>query len=150
MNLAMSNDERESFLAETRVGVLGVVDSRGERAPLLVPVWYGYQPGGDVVVETARASVKAKLVLAAGRFSICVQDESPPYRYVSVEGPVVDVQDPIDPAARAALAHRYLDSTTAADYLAANKYQLTEDVLFRMRPQRWRTADFAAFAKEFS
>ncbi|WP_228817568.1 pyridoxamine 5'-phosphate oxidase family protein [Nocardia transvalensis] len=146
----MSVHDREEFLAAVHVGVLGVIDPRGVRAPLLVPIWYGYQPGGEVIVETGRKSIKAQLIGAAGRFSLCVQDESAPYRYVSVEGPVVGVDDPVPVTTRAALAQRYLDASTAAAYLETNQHQLTEDVAFRMRPQRWRTADFSAFATEFS
>ena len=79
-----------------------------------------------------------------------MQDESAPYRYVSVEGPVVAVEDPVPAATRAWLAQRYLDEPSASAYLAANKHQLVEDVAFQMRPQRWRTADFSAFAAEFT
>jgi nitroimidazol reductase NimA-like FMN-containing flavoprotein (pyridoxamine 5'-phosphate oxidase superfamily) len=148
----MSVRDREEFLAAVHVGVVGVIDPRaeGSSAPLLVPVWYGYEPGGDVIVQTGRDSVKARLIGAAGRFSLCAQDESAPYRYVSVEGPVIAVEDPLPPATHAALARRYLDAPTASAYLEANQQQLTEDVVFRMRPQRWRTADFSAFAAEFS
>ncbi|WP_335580959.1 pyridoxamine 5'-phosphate oxidase family protein [Streptomyces sp. KLMMK] len=148
---AMPHDAREQFLAAPRIGVLGVTDPRGgDRAPLVVPVWYGYEPGGEIVVETGRETVKARLLRAAGRFSLCVQDERRPYRYVSVEGPVTSVEDPIDPAVREALAQRYLDPDEARDYLAATSDQLKHDIAFRMRPQRWRTADFAAFAADFA
>jgi hypothetical protein len=150
MDLAMSNDCRERFLADPRVGVLGVTDPRGLSAPLLVPVWYGYEPGGVVTVLTARASTKAELIRVARRFSLCAQSESPPYRYVSVEGPVVAMEDGVDRSEWEAIAHRYLDQETAVAYLAANQHQLDEYVTFRMRPQRWRTADFAAFAQQFS
>ncbi len=146
----MSVEDREKFLADVHVGVLGVHDPRGSGAPLLVPVWYGYEPGGEVLVQTARESVKAQLVRASGWFSICAQKESAPYQYVSVAGPVVAVDDPVPPHRREALAHRYLDTETASAYLEANERQLTQDVLFHMRPQRWRTADFSAFAAEFS
>ncbi|MCW2869368.1 MAG: pyridoxamine 5-phosphate oxidase [Streptomyces oryziradicis] len=146
----MSAEDREGFLADLHIGVLGVHDPRGESAPLLVPVWYGYRPGGEVLVQTSRESTKARFLRGAGRFSLCVQKESAPYQYVSVEGPVVAVDDPLPPTEREALAHRYLDPETASGYLKANDHQLTEDILFHMRPQRWRTADFAAFAAEFS
>ena len=150
MDLAMPKSERESFLFDVHIGILGVDDPRGNSAPLLVPVWYFYEPGGDVVVQTGRDSVKAQLIRESGRFSFCVQDESP-YRYVSVEGPVVAVEDPVDPVQwEATMAHRYLDPATASAYLAANRQQLTESVSFRMRPQRWRTADFSAFTAELS
>lgn len=146
----MSVESRERFLADLHVGVLGVTDPRGTSAPLLVPVWYDYRPGGEVIMQTARASLKTRLLLDAKRFSLCVQKESPPYQYVSVEGPVVAIDDPLPPAVHKALAHRYLDPETASAYLTVNSHQLSEDILFRMRPQRWRTADFAAFAAEFS
>ncbi|GAA3739050.1 pyridoxamine 5'-phosphate oxidase family protein [Salinactinospora qingdaonensis] len=149
MDFAMSRDDRETFLAEARVGILGVTDLRGEHGPVLAPVWYSYEPGGELVVTTGRTSLKGRLIRQAGRFSLCVQDETPPYRYVSVEGPAT-FEDHVAPAERAALAHRYLDPETAAAYLDATKEQLTTDVTFRMRPQRWRTADFSQFAKGFS
>lgn len=148
---AMPRHDRERFLAEPRVGVLGVTDSRGgDRAPLIVPVWFGYEPGGEVVVETGRETIKARLLRTAGRFSLCVQDEGRPYRFVSVEGPVTAVEDPVDPAVREALARRYLDADEARGYLAATSDQLKDDVVFRMRPQHWRSADFAAFAADFA
>ncbi|WP_229844609.1 pyridoxamine 5'-phosphate oxidase family protein [Streptomyces cinnamoneus] len=147
----MSRPDRERFLAEPRVGVLGVTDSRGgDRAPLIVPVWYGYEPGGDVVVQMGRETIKARLLRAAGRFSLCAQDEGRPYRYVSVEGPVTAIEDPVDPAVREALTRRYLDPEEADAYLAATSDQLKDDVVFRMRPQHWRSADFAAFAADFA
>jgi len=146
----MSAEAREAFLSAVRVGVMGINDHRSGGAPLLLPIWYGYTPGGDVVIQTGRATVKAQLLRAAGRFSLCVQDETAPYRYVSVEGPITGIVDPIPADARRDLARRYLDPDTAEAFLKANEYQLVEDILVRMRPQRWRTADFSAFAAEFS
>lgn len=148
---AMPRHARELFLAEPRIGVLGVTDSRSSaRGPLLVPVWFSYEPGGHVVFQTGRQTIKAQLVRVAQRFSICVQAEVPPYRYVSVEGPVTSVDDPVDPVDRDALARRYLGSDEAHAYLAATSDQLRDDILFRMRPQHWRTADFARFAADFA
>lgn len=147
---AMPNGERELFLADVHVGVLGVTDTRSRSAPLLVPVWYWYVPGGELRVQTGRETIKARLLRAAGRFSICVQDENPPYRYVSVEGPVISVTDPVEPTEREAMAYRYLDPEAARAYLMATSEQLVEDISFRMRPQHWRTANFAAFAAEFT
>ncbi|MGD9484155.1 pyridoxamine 5'-phosphate oxidase family protein [Streptomyces sp. TRM70308] len=147
----MSRARREAFLAEARIGVLGVRDVRRDAdGPLLAPVWYAYEPGGDVLVQTGRASLKARCVRAAGRFSLCVQDERAPYRYVSVAGPLVEVRDPVDAAVRTALAHRYLPADTAPGYLRATRAQLVDDVTLRLRPERWRTADFTAFAQAFA
>ena len=69
------------------VGVLAVADA-GDRV-LAVPVWYAYAPGGTVDVITGGESRKARYLHTAGRFSLSAQTETAPYRYVSVEGPVV-------------------------------------------------------------
>ena len=86
MSFAMTRAEREAFLAETRVGILGVVEPR--RGPLTVPVWYHYEPGALVRVVTGEKSLKGRLLRSAGRMSLCVQTETAPYQFVSVEGPV--------------------------------------------------------------
>ena len=47
----------------------------------------------------------------SGRFSLCAQDERPPYKYVTVEGPFV-IEDASD-AERLELARRYLGARRA-------------------------------------
>jgi hypothetical protein len=46
MSLAMTVAERQAFLAQVHVAVLAVAGEDG-RAPLAVPVWYDYRPGGE-------------------------------------------------------------------------------------------------------
>ena len=60
MSLAMSRAEREAFLAETHVAVVSV--AQPGRGPLAVPVWYRYEPGGDVRFVTGGRSKKAELI----------------------------------------------------------------------------------------
>jgi nitroimidazol reductase NimA-like FMN-containing flavoprotein (pyridoxamine 5'-phosphate oxidase superfamily) len=136
----MTRAERESFLADVHVGILSVDDPG--RAPLAVPVWYAYAPGGTVDVVTGGHSVKARLLRAAGRFSLCAQTEIPPYRYVSVEGPITVMADTVDPDERRALAHRYLGAEVGELYLAATEADVADSVAFRMVPERWRTTDY--------
>jgi len=66
MSLRMTAAEREGFLAGVQVGVVSVADDAG-RAPLTVPMWYDYGPGGEVVVITDRSSRKVRLIRLAGR-----------------------------------------------------------------------------------
>ncbi len=141
MSVHMSKAEREAFLADVHVGVLAVVREDG-RAPLATPVWYGYSPGGPVSLTTGGSSRKARAIAAAGRFSLCAQDEAPPYKYVTVEGPAV-----IEPAAlteRVAIARRYLGGEAGAAWVAANL--AVDDVIIRMTPEHWQSADFGKAA----
>lgn len=54
-------------------------------APLTVPIWYQYVPGGEVWVLTLAGSRKARHIEAAGRFSLMVDRLEPTIRYVSVD-----------------------------------------------------------------
>ncbi|HEU4326980.1 MAG TPA: pyridoxamine 5'-phosphate oxidase family protein [Roseiflexaceae bacterium] len=143
MSYRMSQAEREHFLAEVRVGVLSVAEEG--RAPLTVPIWYGYAPGGEVAVWMGKTSRKAALLQRAGRFSLCVQNEQTPYRYVSVEGPIVTVE-PVDLERDARpIARRYLGVEAGDQYVVgvAEAIASGQDVVFRMRPERWLTADYS-------
>jgi len=139
MWVAMSAAEREEFLAGAHVGVLSAATAT-EGQTLAVPVWYSYQPGGLLTVLTGRRSRKAAAIRAAGRFGLCVQDASPPYRYVSAEGPVVSEEE-LDPAERLAMARRYLGEVGGDRYIADNPDTGRENVAFRMRPEHWLSQD---------
>ena len=143
MSLKMSKAEREAFLAEVHVGVISIAEPG--RGPLTAPIWYGYEPGGELWIVTERTSRKGRLLEQAGRFSLCAQTEQPPYQYVSVEGPIAsiapsDLERDERPLARRYLGRelgdRYLESTGGAETRAAN-------VRVALRPERWLTTDYA-------
>lgn len=134
----MTTDEREKFLADVHVGVIAV--ERPDRAPFSVPIWYGYEPGGEVLLWTEESSLKHRLIKAAGRFSITAQDEAPPYRYVTAEGDVVGI-DPAEEADVRAIAIRYLGDEEGNAFTDENHTQTT--VVIRMRPKRWLSFDYS-------
>ncbi len=136
----MTKAEREAFLAGVHVGVLAVADAR--RAPLTVPVWYSYDPGGLVSIITGRSSRKAARIEAEQRISLCAQTETAPYQYVSVEGPVVQVDSTVDAAERQAVAYRYLGKELGDLYLEATQADAAENIAVRMRPEHWLTVDY--------
>ncbi len=141
MSVEMSQAEQQTFLAGVHVGVLTVVAEDG-RGPLATPVWYSYSPGGLVGVVTGGSTRKARAIAAAGRFSLCAQDEAPPYKYVTVEGPAVI--EPVELAERAAIARRYLGTENGDAWIAANPG--ADEVVIRMTPEHWRSADFSRAA----
>ena len=136
----MTTAERESFLADVHVGIVSVDDPG--HGPLAVPVWYSYEPGGTVDVLTGGQSRKARAMRAAGRFTLCVQTESVPYCYVSVEGPITLIRDSVTLDERRRLAHRYLGRELGERYLSASDDQ-SDNAVFRMSPERWLSADFS-------
>ena len=138
MSFRMSRVEREAFLAALHVGVLAV--SAPDRGPVAVPVWYEYDPGGEIAFITGKHSRKAALLRAAGRFTLCVQNEEHPYQYVSVEGPVVSMEDTEDDRNLRRIARRYLGAEAGDAYVDESGEM--EEILVRMMPEKWSTADY--------
>jgi len=137
----MTKADREAFLADVHVGMIGI--ARDGAPPLTAPVWYSYEPGGDVVFAFEADSEKISRLRTTGEASLCAQTESMPYKYVTVEGPVV-IESP-DVAVDASLAHRYLGEELGDIYLAA----IADSVTFvvRLTTARWRTVDYGPFVE---
>lgn len=135
----MTEQERQDFLADLHVGVLGI--ERSDGPPLVVPVWYSYEPGGEVVVLTSASSVKGRLAAAAGRGSLCAQQEDLPYKYVTVEGTIEigplssDAHGDVEP-----MAIRYLGEEIGKAYAAGNI--AADEIRLRLLPERWFSVDY--------
>ena len=140
-SLAMSRAEREAFLAATHVGIVSIAEPG--RAPLSVPVWYRYERGGAVRFVTGANSRKATLIRQAGRIGLCVQSETVPYQYVSIEGPAALGEADHERDVRE-MALRYLGKEMGEMYLAmmAAEPDPGGSVLVILQPARWYSADY--------
>lgn len=134
---AMTQREKEAFLAEVRIGVLSI--AREDRGPLTAPIWYGYAPGGDVWVMIGRNSKKAGLLALGTRVSLCAQREASPYAYVTAEGPVVKIEQGTDDDIRE-LATRYLGSDEGRAY--ADSMSTASSLTVTVRPETWLAVDY--------
>jgi len=140
-SLNMSAEERQAFLAEVHVGIIAIAEDG--RAPLAVPVWYSYEPGGDVQVLMQSDSRKMRAIDATGRFTMCAQSEAPPYKYVTAEGPVSGVRPYDIETDLLAMASRYLGEQGGRDYVArARTDNGGNGVLVSMTPEHWLSVDY--------
>lgn len=132
----MTTEEREAFLADVHVGVLAI--ERPGRGPLALPVWYQFTDG-VVEIGMSGKSLKADLLRASGRATLTTQTETPPYKYVCVEGPVevlAEQRSDYD------MASRYLGPEMGRWY-AENNPSTADSVVARLIPESWNTMDFA-------
>jgi len=142
----LSKEEREAFLAEPRIGVVSVASDDG-RPPLAVPIWYGYEPGGDLTFFTGTQGRKARkidLIRKAGAVSFVVQHDQFPYRYVTIEGPVVSIDKPPTSDQMLKVLRRYLPEEQAQGFAQRELSHAAESelVLITIRPERWMSFDF--------
>lgn len=81
---AMSHDEYLQFLTESG-RTMKVATVRADGSPHITPVWFALD-GETIVFTTGRESAKAKHLRRDPRVALCVDDETPPFSYVVVEG----------------------------------------------------------------
>ncbi len=134
----MNTEEREEYLSRPHVGIIAI--EQPGRGPMAVPVWYDYEPGGTVRVIMGAESKKAKLIAAAGRFTITVQREALPYKYVMAEGPVVETRPADVEADTRPMACRYLGDELGDQYIEDGSDEAS--VVVVMKPERWYSTDY--------
>ncbi|NGN67528.1 PPOX class F420-dependent oxidoreductase [Streptomyces sp. A7024] len=80
----MTKDEWHAFVSEgTRTAKLATV--RADGSPHVAPVWFVLD-GDDVVFNTGVETVKGRNLARDGRVALCVDDDTPPFAFVTLFG----------------------------------------------------------------
>ena len=111
----MTETQWKEFLAAgTRTGKLAT--TRLDGRPHVVPIWFVLD-GDDLVFNTGAETVKGRSLTRTGWASLCVDDERPPFSFVTVSGPVTISTD-LDEMLRwaTAIAARYMGAALAESY----------------------------------
>ena len=131
-------DEKEKLLREPHVAILSVARKQGP--PMALPIWYEYRDG-LFYIDTDTETLHAKLMSARGQATLTIQDERPPYRYVSVEGDVEFIGNNLDHAR--SLVGRYIGEAAVDGFIEGprREYQPHAQTAV-LTPRRTRAAWF--------
>ncbi len=127
----MSPAELRAFLLDApRTGKCAVV--RRDGRPHVTPIWFDLD-GDDWLFTTHESSIKGRSIRRDGRVSICVDDERPPFSYVTVEGRAAASED-LDELRRwaARIGGRYMGAENAEAYGRRNG--VPGELLVRVTP----------------
>jgi PPOX class probable F420-dependent enzyme len=127
----MSDDEWRAFVTEgTRTAKIATVRKDGR--PHVVPIWFVLD-GGDIAFTTWAKSVKGWALRRNQYACLCVDDQTPPYSYVMVEGPV-ELSTDVDELRRVAtlLGARYMGADRAEEF--GDRNAVEGEMLVRLRP----------------
>ena len=122
----MSRDEWVAFLQDpVRPALLGT--TRADGRPHVMPIWYAVdlpsEPTGEVTLvwNTGADTVKGRNIRRDGRVSLCVQDDRPPFSFVTLSGTARWSDDLPDVRAWAArIGARYMGADRADEYGTRN------------------------------
>ena len=137
----MTSDAAREFLADgTHPAIIATI--RADGRPHAVPVWFALD-GDDLLINISENSVKSRDLLRDPRVTIVVDDETPPYAFVMVEGVAEMFKDP--GAVREGtlrIGRRYLGDEAAEQFV---RYATgPSNVLVRIRPTRMVAQDHIA------
>ncbi len=76
-------------------------------SPQVTPVWVDFD-GSQVIVNTARGRVKAKNLAREPRVALSIADPANPYRYLGIQGRVVEMTEKGGDAHIDKMAKKYL------------------------------------------
>jgi hypothetical protein len=115
-----------------RTAKLAVV--RADGSPHVVPVWIDLD-GEDVVLTCGRDTVKGRAIRRDGRVSLCLDDERPPFHFVTIAGRA-RIQDDPDEVLRWAsrIGGRYMGAARAEEFGRRNA--VPGEMVVRVRPER--------------
>ena len=111
----MTEQEWRAFLEHgTATGKLATV--RRDGSPHVMPVWFVID-GRDLVFMTGAETVKGRALRRTGRASLCVDDQRPPFSFVTVSGEVAiteELEEMLPWSIR--IAARYMGPERAEEY----------------------------------
>ncbi|MFJ9037604.1 PPOX class F420-dependent oxidoreductase [Streptomyces sp. NPDC102406] len=111
----MTDEEWHAFVSEgTRTAKLSTV--RADGSPHIAPVWFVLD-GDDIVFNTGKDTVKGRNLARDGRVALCVDDERPPFSFVTIQGRAELSEDPaalLNSATR--IGGRYMGEDRAEEF----------------------------------
>ncbi|MFE1228546.1 PPOX class F420-dependent oxidoreductase [Streptomyces sp. NPDC058745] len=129
----MTEEQWRAFVsAGTRTGKLATVRSDG--SPHVVPIWFVLD-GNDVVFNTGKGTVKGRNLARDGRVALCVDDDRPPFAFVTLRGRAEISEDPAELRRWATrIGGRYMGEDRAEEFGARNA--VPGELLVRVRIEK--------------
>lgn len=126
----MTPDEARAFLEHgTRTGKLAT--TRADGSPHVVPIWF-VMDGNDVIFTTGRDTVKGRNLARDARVALSVDDQTPPYSFVTLFGTVTlsdDLEEMLPWAIK--IGERYMGADMAEQFGRRNAVE--GELLVRVR-----------------
>lgn len=129
----MTKDQWQKFISEgTHTAKLSTV--RADGSPHIAPVWF-LLDGDDIVFNTGADTVKGRNMARDGRVSLCVDDDRPPFSFVTLQGRA-ELSDRLEEVRDWAtrIAARYMGEDLAEQYGARNG--VPGELLVRVRVEK--------------
>ena len=131
----MTQDEIHSFLLQgTFTGKLGTINKNG--TPHIVPIWYTLDDKNNIIFNTSNKSVKVKNIQRNNKVRLCVDDHTPPFSFVIIDGIAEIISNIPTEVFKWAkiIAARYMGNDKAEIYGKRNSSEV--ELLLKIKPTK--------------
>lgn len=131
----MTKDEIKNFILQgTFTGKLGTINKDG--TPHVVPIWYTVDREDNIIFNTGDKSVKAKNIRRVNRVRLCVDDQTPLFSFVTIDGIAEIISDEPSEVYKWAkiIAARYMGYNKSEEYGRRNSAE--GELLVKIKPIR--------------
>ena len=130
----MTKKEIRNFLLQgTFTGKLGTINKNGTSH--IVPIWYTVDNEDNIILNTGNNSVKAKSIRRNNRVRLCVDDQTPLYSFVTIDG-IAEIINNADQKElfkwAKIIAARYMGNDKAEEYGKRNSSE--GELLIKIKP----------------
>jgi len=131
----MTDDEVWAFLSSVPPHTGKLATIRADGRPHVAPIWFAVDDDRSLVFNTGPESVKGRNMRRDPRVAFCVDDEQPPFTFVTLEG-TVEISDELSEVKRWAgvIGGRYMGGDQAESY--GDRNAVPGELLVRLRPKR--------------
>ena len=118
---SLADEKVWAFLAALPARTAKLATVRADGRPHIAPVWYVLDDDGSLVFNTGETTVKGRNMRRDPRVALCVEDDRPPFSFVTMEG-VVEISNDLDEVRPLAsrIGGRYMGADRAEEYGARN------------------------------
>jgi PPOX class probable F420-dependent enzyme len=131
----MTKDEIKNFILQgTFTGKLGTINKNG--TPHVVPIWFTVDGEDNIIFNTGDKSVKAKNIRRVNRVRLCVDDQTPLFSFVTIDGIAEIISDEPSEVYKWAkiIAARYMGNNKSEEYGRRNSAE--GELLVKIKPIR--------------
>ena len=131
----MDDDAIRTFLTAVPARPAVLATTRRDGRPHVAPIWYVLDDDASIVFTTGADTVKGRTLTRTGRAALCVDDDQPPFAFVTIDG-TVTLSDDVDDIRGWAtvIGGRYMGDARAEEYGARNG--VPGELLVRLTPER--------------
>ncbi len=131
----MTEDEIKNFILQgTFTGKLGTINKDG--TPHVVPIWYTVDGEDNIIFNTGDKSVKAKNIRRDNHVRLCVDDQTPLFSFVTIDGIAEIISNEPSEVYKWAkiIAARYMGYNKSEEYGRRNSAE--GELLVKIKPIR--------------